>query len=129
MTTSRLEHVNLTVSDPVATAGLLERIFGWHVRWQGEAIHGGMSVHVGEDDSYVALYTPQALVTDDTRSHDRLLGLNHLGIVVDDLDAVEARVVAAGLVPRSHADYEPGRRFYFEDADGLEIEVVEYDAP
>jgi hypothetical protein len=37
--------------------------------------------------------------------------LNHIGVEVDDLDATEARVVAAGLKPFSHADYEPGRRF------------------
>jgi len=126
MTTARLEHVNLTVNDPLATASLLERIFGWHLRWQGESIHGGFSVHVGSDSSYVALYTRQAPAADGTRSYDRLLGLNHLGIVVDDLEAAERQVEAAGLTPRSHADYEPGRRFYFEDADGLEFEVVAY---
>ena len=53
-------------------------------------------------------------------------GLNHIGVVVDDLGAVEARVKAAGLVPHSHADYEPGRRFYFDDHDGTEWEVVSY---
>ena len=35
-------------------------------------------------------------------------------------------VVAAGLTPFSHADYEPGRRFYFLDPDGIEYEVVSY---
>ncbi len=52
--------------------------------------------------------------------------LNHIGVEVDDLDATEARVVAAGLTPFSHADYEPGRRFYFLDPDGIEYEVVSY---
>ena len=46
--------------------------------------------------------------------------------MVDDLDAVEAKVVQAGYEPYSHADYEPGRRFYFNDADGVEFEVVAY---
>jgi predicted enzyme related to lactoylglutathione lyase len=45
---------------------------------------------------------------------------------VDDLDAVERRVVAAGLRPFNHGDYEPGRRFYFLDADGIEFEIVSY---
>ncbi|MGJ8556368.1 MAG: VOC family protein, partial [Sulfitobacter geojensis] len=27
----------------------------------------------------------------------------------------------------NHADYEPGRRFYFHDTDGVEFEVVQYD--
>jgi len=127
MTSSRLEHVNLTVRDPRATAELLGSLFGWHVRWQGEAIHGGFSMHVGGDDSYVALYTRETPARDELASYDRLNGLNHLGIVVDDLDDAEERVTAAGLTPRSHADYEPGRRFYFDDADGLEFEVIAYD--
>ena len=42
------------------------------------------------------------------------------------LDATEARVVAAGLVPFSHGDYAPGRRFYFLDPDGIEYEVISY---
>ena len=32
----------------------------------------------------------------------------------------------AGLEPFSHGDYEPGRRFYFLDPDGIEYEVISY---
>ena len=35
-------------------------------------------------------------------------------------------MVAAGLVPFNHGDYEPGRRFYFMDPDGIEYEIVSY---
>ena len=52
--------------------------------------------------------------------------LNHIGIVVDDLDAIEQKVIARGDAPNSHQDYEPGRRFYFEDENGIEIEVISY---
>jgi catechol 2,3-dioxygenase-like lactoylglutathione lyase family enzyme len=52
--------------------------------------------------------------------------LNHIGVEVEDLDATEARVIAAGLTPFSHGEYEPGRRFYFFDPDGIEFEVVSY---
>ena len=31
-----------------------------------------------------------------------------------------------GLTPFSHGDYEPGRRFYFFDPDGIEYEVISY---
>jgi len=78
----------------------------------------------GEPSSRPIRETP---ARDELASYDRLNGLNHLGIVVDDLDDAEERVTAAGLTPRSHADYEPGRRFYFDDADGLEFEVIAYD--
>ncbi|MDA4848089.1 VOC family protein [Hoeflea poritis] len=126
MTSAMLEHVNFTVSDPVATANRLCGLFGWRVRWQGPAIDGGMSVHVGADDSYLALYTPGKGVDAKSNSYRMTGGLNHVGIVVDDLDAVEKKVIAAGLEPHSHADYEPGRRFYFHDEDGIEFEVVSY---
>ncbi len=120
-----LEHVNVTVSDPARTAQLLCDLFGWRVRWQGDAKNGGTSYHVGGEDSYVVVYSAGA--TEAAPDPGGVVGgLNHFGIVVEDLDAVEARVRAAGLEPHSHANYEPGRRFYFHDADGIEVEVVSY---
>ena len=35
---SRLEHVNITVSNPKSTAKMLGHLFGWHVRWEGPAM-------------------------------------------------------------------------------------------
>lgn len=126
MSKGRLEHVNITVSDPQKTADLLCDLFDWHIRWQGTAIHGGHTIHVGSDDDYLAVYSQGKL---DERSDDTYTtrgGLNHVGVVVGDLDAVEERVKKAGFKTHSHADYEPGRRFYFHDADGIEFEVVSY---
>ena len=127
---SRLEHVNLTVKDPRATAAMLSEVFGWRTRWEGEAMGGaGYTVHVGTDDGYVAVYSgsdPEQVVPKADASYMTRGAINHLGILVDDLDAVEARVRAAGYTPHSHADYEPGRRFYFHEDNGVEIEVVSY---
>lgn len=127
---AHLEHVNITVSDPKKTAAMMSDLFGWHTRWEGSAMNGrGYTVHVGSDDSYVALYSgsdPAQTVPKADASYQMRGGLNHLGVVVDDLDAVEAKVKAMGLPTFSHADYEPGRRFYFNDPDGIEIEVVSY---
>lgn len=125
MTVTRIEHVNVTVTDPERTARLMEELFGWLVRWRGPARDGGRTVHVGTDDHYVALYTGRdARYTAEDFAKGR--PLNHVGVAVDDLDAVETRVVAAGLKPFNHDDYEPGRRFYFLDPDGIEYEVVSY---
>ncbi|ATG38380.1 VOC family protein [Phaeobacter piscinae] len=126
--TVRLEHANITVSSPESTAAWMQDIFGWHIRWQGEAISGGYSLHVGEADSYLALYCPPAPLTEAPTSYAINGGLNHIAVVVDDLDAVETRVRAAGFTPGEHHDYEPGRRFYFRDRDNIEFEVVQYDA-
>ncbi len=125
-----LEHANFTVSDPNATATLLCDLFGWRIRWQGAAINAGHTIHVGGDDSYLALYTPAnppKSADSAAKSLEVVKGLNHLGIVVDDLDAVETRVLAAGLKPHNHDDCEPGRRFYFDDSEGVEYEVIQYD--
>ena len=126
MTHPFIEHVNLTVSDPERSSALMARIFGWHERWRGPARDGGMSIHVGSDEAYVALYTsPDGLHANAHFAKGE--PLNHVGIQVDDLDAIEAKVVA-GLRPFNHGDYEPGRRFYFFDPDGIEYEVVSYAA-
>lgn len=126
MSEAYLEHTNLTVRNPDKTARLLVELFDWHVRWQGESIYGGYTVHVGGERSYLALYAHTTEPEKPIDSYHRLLGLNHLGIVVDDLDATEQAILSAGFQTRSHADYAPGRRFYFEDEDGLEIEVISY---
>lgn len=124
-----LEHANVTVSDPHKTATWLDQVFGWKIRWEGESIYGGYTVHVGNESSYLALYAPEDAATGAAdNSYNVRGGLNHLAVVVDDLDLVEDRVKKAGFTPGSHADYEPGRRFYFHDSDGIEFEVVSYAA-
>lgn len=124
---AQLEHANYTVSDPAATAAWMEKLFGWRIRWQGAAMAGGHTIHVGTDSQYVALYTPGTEMRDGGSSYTSIGGLNHIAVVVDDLDAAEATIKEHGFVTGNHADYEPGRRFYFHDRDGIEYEVVAYD--
>ncbi|MEM9522626.1 MAG: VOC family protein [Pseudomonadota bacterium] len=121
-----LEHINITVANAETTAAWLDRVFGWKIRWRGSSIHGGRSIHVGDSDRYLAIYTPPFQTKPGESSYGLAGGLNHVGVLVDDLDAVEERVKAEGFSPHSHADYEPGRRFYFDDPDGIEFEVVSY---
>lgn len=123
---TRLEHVNVTVSDPDKTATLLCRLFDWSVRWAGPGMTTGRTVHVGGTDSYVALFSYGEAAASREESYRTRAGLNHVAVVVDDIVATEARVRDAGLTPENHADYEPGRRFYFREPDGIEIEVVSY---
>ena len=107
---AQLEHTNFTVTDPDATAKWMCDLFGWHVRWTGGSREVGYSVHVGTDDRYT------------TRG-----GLNHIAVVVDDIDTMRKRVSENGFEPGEHYDYEPGQRFYFHDHDGIEYEIVQYD--
>ncbi len=117
-----LEHVNVTTSSAQETARLLVEVFGWRIRWQGQAKLGGHSIHVGTNGPYVVLYTPP-------EGLDEAAGVgqpNHVGVCVKDLSATEEKIRAAGYEPYAHADYFPGRRFYFRDKGGVEFEVVSY---
>ena len=124
--TISLEHVNITVRDPDKTAAMLSKLFDWQIRWQGDSIHGGRTLHVGTADQYVAVYSMPKSNVSNTVSYEQIGGLNHLGIRVNDLDATEQRVLSAGYETFNHADYEPGRRFYFRDDDDIEFEVLSY---
>jgi catechol 2,3-dioxygenase-like lactoylglutathione lyase family enzyme len=117
-----LEHANITVSDPERSSALLQQLCGWHERWRGPSQLGGWTIHVGNERDYLAVYTNEGR----GGPYPKGQPLNHVGLVVDDLDAAEAVVVAAGLEPFNHMDYEPGRRFYFFDWDGIEFEMVSY---
>lgn len=121
---ARLEHVNISVTDPARTAALLEKLAGWRVRWEGPSMSGGHTIHCGTEGAYVSLYTnPQV-----RGGFAKGAPLNHVGLEVDDLAAAEAVVAAAGLEPFSHGRYEPGpRSFYFFDWDHIEWEVVSYE--
>jgi catechol 2,3-dioxygenase-like lactoylglutathione lyase family enzyme len=125
MTRARLEHANLTVSDPERSAQMVEMLFGWEERWRGPARDNGFTIHVGTEADYIAFYTGPGGI-DLSAHYPKGKPLNHIGVLVDNLDEVEKRVVALGLTPFSHGDYAPGRRFYFLDPDGIEFEVVSY---
>jgi predicted enzyme related to lactoylglutathione lyase len=124
---ARLEHVNVTVADPDAVAAMLCELFDWKVRWAGPGMETGRTVHVGDESSYLALFSYGDPDPGREESYKTLGGLNHLAVVVDDIGETEARVKAAGFVPGEVYDYEPGKRFYFVETNGIEIEVVSYD--
>lgn len=125
MTKGTLEHVNLTVSDPDRLAALLCALTGWRERWRGPSQLGGNTIHIGDEQRYLALYCDD-WPKDRARGFSKGAPLNHVGLVIDDLDAAKAIVREAGLQPFGHGDYEPGRRFYFFDWDGIEFEIVSY---
>jgi len=70
-------------------ATILVELFDWNIRWQGDSIHGGLTMHVCGSSRYVALYRLTNFDGSEAESSFRKLGLNHLDVVVDDLDATE----------------------------------------
>jgi len=98
-----------------------------HIGWRGPSMMGGETIHVGGEADYIAVYTCGAL----SQRFAKGQPLAHAGLVVDDLGAgkavvKQAVVKSAGLHPFNHADYAPGRRFYFFAWDGTEFEMVSY---
>lgn len=125
MTKIMIEHVNISVSDPHRMAGLFIALFDWHIRWEGPSMSDGYTVHVGDDNQYIALYT-NAKIRKANPQHEKQKPMNHIAFVVDNLDSIEAKVKAAGLEPFGHDDYEPGKRFYFFDWNHIEYEIISY---
>ena len=122
MPTGQIEHANLSVTNPDRSANLFKKLLGWHERWRGESQLGGKTIHVGDETTYLALYTGDHVRGDYSKGQP----LNHVGLLVDDLAAAENVVADTGLKPFGHDDYDPGERFYFFDWDGIEFEVVSY---
>ena len=126
---TRLEHANITVQDVDAAIAFLLCVdpdftilhdsgTGGDHRW----------VHLGTTHGYFALETPhdpQASPEHRRRYHD--FGVNHIGLVVDDVDAVAQRLQAADYPETYVADPHPTRiRRYFQDPSGMEWELVQY---
>ena len=120
-----IEHVNLSVADLDRSIAFYRDLFGFTVRWKGTLTSGMAAAHVGGERFYIALFQAQ---TGGRIDRDYLtVGINHFGFVVDNLDELKARLEKLGIEPTPEADYEPGRRIYFLDPDGIEIELVQYE--
>lgn len=127
--TAHLEHANVTVRDVDAAVAFLQAaVPAWRVRgegrmdWYGKPIRW---VHVGDDAQYIALQGGGDGPLPRWAGH--ALGVKHLGLVVDDLDAAIARLAALG-----HAVDHPGgdgtlrRAAYYCPDDLVQIELVQY---
>lgn len=120
-----IEHVNLTVSDLERAIAFYRDLFGYSVRWKGKCHSGQPAAHVGDERCYLALFEAPS---EGRAPHDYDdVGLNHVAFVVEDFEAVKQRLKGLGVDTHLEADYEPGRRFYFFDPDGIEVEIVTYD--
>ncbi len=120
-----IEHVNLTVTNLQRSIDFYEKLFGWSTRWRGQTTGGRPAAHVGDERCYIALFET-ASAGRATIDYDAV-GFNHFGVVVESLDEMKRRLVALGVEHGDEQDYEPGRRVYFTDPDGTEVELVQYE--
>jgi len=125
--TVRLEHANLQVQDVEAMIAFIRTAFpDFRIRHDSGRVDPERWVHVGNDETYLALN--RASTAQPRRiPYSNSPGFNHLGFVVDDVEALRERLLSAGYpestVPNSH----PARkRVYFNDPEGNDWEFVEY---
>ena len=121
-----LEHANVTVKDLDQSIDFYRELLDLEVRWRGTVSNGNPAAHVGGDRFYLALF--EASRGGEFERDYESPGLNHVGFVVDDLDDKRRRLAKLGVDTHLEGDYEPGRRLYFYDPSGLEVELVEYAA-
>ena len=122
-----LEHVNLTVSDLDRALNFYGTLLGLEVRWSGLSSDGRRAAHLGDDRHYLAFFESAPDARSRVTTDYIGVGINHFGFVVPDLDEAKTRLETLGLAAHHEADYDPGRRLYFFDHDGIEVELVEYE--
>jgi catechol 2,3-dioxygenase-like lactoylglutathione lyase family enzyme len=124
----RLEHANLCVRDVDEALRFVQTAFpGFSVRGEGRTLEGARWVHVGTDETYLALTQARAEAPEPWVPYAGRPGTNHLGYEVDDVEALRERLAAAGYrdstVPNAHPHR---RRVYFHDREGNDWEFVQY---
>jgi len=124
----RLEHANLVVRDVDAAIRFLQTAFpDFRVRGEGRGWAGARWVHVGTDETYIALAEAREEPAERWVPYSGRPGLNHLGYEVNDVDALRARLKAAGYRDSTVPNAHPHRkRVYFHDVEGNDWEFVEY---
>jgi catechol 2,3-dioxygenase-like lactoylglutathione lyase family enzyme len=126
--TVRLEHANLIVRDIDATVRFLRTAFPeFRIRFDGEDPGGRRWVHIGTDDTYIALSRSTVEPQERWAPYEGVPGVNHLAYEVDDVGALRERLKSAGYKDSTVPNEHPYRdRVYFYDPDGNDWEFVQY---
>ena len=125
--TIRMEHANLHVRHFDDAVRFLKTAFpDFCVR--SESVRDGLRwMHIGTDETYIALNETNIEKSSGAEPYDGRPGVNHIGYEVDDVDALQERLAAAGFRDSTYPNSHPHRkRVYFYDADGNDWEFVQY---
>jgi len=124
----RLEHANICVRDIEPMMRFLQTAFPeFRMRGEGKSRDGTRWVHIGTNDTYIALGQAKA----DSKRHWMPYigepGVNHLAYEVDDVESLRARLKTAGFRESTVPNTHPHRkRVYFYDPEGNDWEFVQY---
>ena len=124
----RLEQANLVVRDLNSMIRFIQTALPeFHIRHEGKSALGGKWVHIGTDDSYIALSEATRDSAEPWQPYNGWPGLNHLGYEVANVAALRERMVDSGYEAATVANDHPHRRrVYFYDPEGNDWEFVQY---
>lgn len=124
----RLEHANVCVHDVDGVIRFLQTAFpDFAIRRDSVSESGRRWVHIGTDETYVALNQADADSPSSGPPYAGKAGLNHLAYVVDDADSLRNRMLEAGYKESTPPNNHPHRkRVYFYDPCENDWEFVEY---
>jgi catechol 2,3-dioxygenase-like lactoylglutathione lyase family enzyme len=123
-----MEHANLCVRDVDVMLRFLQTAFPeFWVRHDATGTDGVRWVHIGTDETYIALQASRREPTESLSPYSGAPGVNHLGYEVDDVEALRSRLRAAGYTDSTFPNRHPHRkRVYFFDPEGNDWEFVQY---
>ncbi len=85
----KLEHANLFVRDIDATIRFVRTAFPeFRIRFDGTDLRGFRWVHIGTDDTYIALTQSTVDPQEHWRPYVGVPGVNHLAYEVDDVEGI-----------------------------------------
>lgn len=120
-----LEHANITVNDLQEAVKFFQTAFP-HFKIRGGGNEMREWVHLGDDDTYIAINQAEQTDLKAGNSYDRI-GINHLGFVVADVAEIANNLLNSGYKRDYPKQVEQYRiRDYFADADGNQYEFVQY---
>lgn len=120
-----LEHANITVKNLQKGIHFFQTAFP-HFRIRAKGNDPREWVHLGDDTTYLAINQVIGNTDIDRENYDDL-GINHIGFVVEDVNAIVQQLISAGYkrdYPRQEEKFRI--REYFADEDGNQYEFVEY---
>jgi catechol 2,3-dioxygenase-like lactoylglutathione lyase family enzyme len=122
-----LEHINITSTDVDATVRFLQTAMPeLKIRGGGEGEICLHWVHLGTGTTYIAIEDRGVTEKGPHIAYEHS-GVNHVGFVVGDGEALFSRMREAGYREGPHNFEHPARnRYYFYDQDDNEYEFIEY---
>ena len=131
MHATRIEHANITVPDIDAAIRFLKIVAPDFLVRRDEKKSGSNPyrwAHIGNDEFYIALQEPHLMESPTSGSTPyENLGVNHLALIVHDVDEIEKRLIREGYQKSIDAPLEKFRkRIYYYDNEGFEWELIEY---